>query len=215
MMKTIVKSHKPEILAITPLLTDDKVSKDTKKTLKRCKVPFEWVSYMGPGNPCKNSQLALNEYKKKRKLPPYIIKIDNDLITQRGMLDVMYNVLTNAPDNVGYCYCDFEFKGHLNFKVPAEVFRADKLRQNNYISSCSLMKTDKFLEVGGWVTDNSGFRLLDWALWLKFLNKGYVGIPTNSTSFVAMSNPDSVSCRDFNDYHIKKKWVLEHYGKTE
>lgn len=212
MIKTIVKAHKPEILVITPLLTGDKVSKETKKTLKRCKVPFEWISYMGKGNPCKNSQLGLNEYKKRRTLPPYIIKIDNDIIAQRGMLDVMHIVLTNAPKEVGYCYCDFEFQGHINLKLPARQFNEKTLRDNNYISSCSLMKTNYFMEVGGWVTNDAGFRLLDWALWLKFLNKGYIGIATHATSFVAMSTPNSVSARSADDHREKRLWVKKHFG---
>jgi hypothetical protein len=213
MIKTIVKCHRPSILVITPLLTGSKVSKDTKKTLKRCKVPFEWVSYMGPGNPCDNAQKGFLEYKKKGKtIPPYIIKIDNDLIVSRGMLDVMYNTLKGSPNNISYCYCGFSFKGHINLTIPAKPFNSIDLMKENYISSCSLMKIDHFIEVGGWVTDDRGFRLLDWALWLKLLKKGYIGISTNKTSFVAMSGPNSVSSRSVDDYNKKKKWVMEEFG---
>jgi hypothetical protein len=63
-----------------------------------------------------------------------------------------------------------------------------------------------------WVTDDRGFRLLDWALWLKFLKRGYVGVPTTKTSFVAISSASSVSSRGHQDYNEKRKWVLENFG---
>lgn len=184
---------------------------DCKKSIKRNKTPLEWISYMGDGNPCHNSLMALREYRKNNPLPEYIIKIDDDLVARRGMLDVMTNVLDKSGPDVGYCYCSFEFVGYLNNSFPARSFSSEHLRHSNYISSCSLMKTDKFLEVGSWVTDDEGFRLLDWALWLKFLNKGYVGEPTDKTSFVAVSTKTSVSARDVNDYNIKRKWVIDNF----
>ncbi|MCK5021582.1 MAG: hypothetical protein KAS32_31530 [Candidatus Peribacteraceae bacterium] len=211
MIKTVVRHNKPKILVITPLLTGSKISKETKKTIKRNKTPFMWISYMGDGNPCKNTQMALNEYKKNSDLPPYIIKIDNDIIAQRGMLDTMVNTLEDAPHQVSYCYCDFEFKGSVNAKFLAINFDGEYLKKSNYISSCSLIKTKRLMGAGGWVTDDKGFRLLDWALWLKFLKRGDIGIPTSKTSFVAMASPTSVSARGGGDYLEKKKWVQDNF----
>jgi hypothetical protein len=212
MIKYLVKHHKPEILVITPLLTGHKVSKECKKTLKRNKTPFEWITYMGPGNPCKNSQLALNKYKGDKPLPPYIIKIDNDIICQRRMLDTMKSTLDKAPDKAAYCYCSFEFRGAYDISFPAIPFDIDKLRHTNYISSCSLMDTEKFLEVGQWITNNEGFRLLDWALWLKYLKHGYIGEPTTKTSFMAATTERSVSAGSNEEYHKKKAWVIKNFG---
>jgi len=113
-----------------------------------------------------------------------------------------------------YAYCDFEFQGSINGKFPAIPFNEDKLKRSNYISSCSLMKSKRFLEVGMWVTDDKGFRLLDWALWLKFLNRGYIGKPTHKqTSFIAIAGENSVSARDANDYYEKHKWIMENFIK--
>lgn len=211
MIKYLVRHNKPVILVITPLLTGDKVSVETKKTLKRCSIPFEWISYMGDGNPCKNTQLAWNEYKKNRDTPPFIIKIDNDIVAQRGMLDVMHKTLTNAPHLVSYCYCNFEFRGAVNQKFPAIPFDAERLKKTNYISSCSLIKSHRLDGAGGFVTDDKGFRLLDWALWLKLLKQGSIGIGTTRTSFVAMASPNSVSARGGGDYFEKKEWVLDNF----
>jgi len=212
MIKYIVKHHKPQILVITPLLTGHKVGKDVKKGIKRNKTPFEWITYMGPGNPCYNTQMGLNNYRRIKELPPYIIKIDNDILAQRGMLDVMIDTLKRAPDETAYCYCNFEFRGAVIAKFSADNFDAQRLKHTNYISSCSLIDTKKLINVGGWVTDDKGFRLLDWALWLKFLQRGYIGTPTKTTSFVAMASANSVSAGGSNDYHIKRRWVLENFG---
>jgi hypothetical protein len=211
MLKYITRHHKPEILVITPLLTGHSVSRDTIKSIKRNKTPFEWISYMGPDNPCTNTQKAFNIYQNDKKLPPYVIKIDNDIIGSRHMLDNMYSVLKNACNNEAYCYCSFEFQGSINAKFPSIPFDPDRLRQNNYISSCSLISTKRLLEVGMWVTDNKGFRLLDWALWLKLLKRGYIGVPDMKSHFVAISSDNSVSARSAEDYNEKKKWVLENF----
>jgi hypothetical protein len=128
------------------------------------------------------------------------------------MLDNMYSVLKSSSKNEAFCYCSFEFQGFINAKFPAVPFDSDRLRVNNYISSCSLINTKRLLEVGMWVTDDKGFRLLDWALWLKFLKRGYVGIPDMRSSFVATATASSVSSRDANDYNEKRKWVLEHFS---
>ena len=211
MIRYIVKCNKPEILVITPLLTGHSISKDCKNSIKKTKTPFEWISYKGEGNPCKNSQLALDEYRKNHKLPKYIIKIDNDILASNGMLDVMRITLDNAPHSVSYCYCSFGFRGAMKLNFVADKFHEPRLLAHNYISSCSLMRTDRFLEVGEWVTDDKGFRLLDWALWLKFLQHGYIGIPTRSTSFLATASESSVSNRGNQDYYEKRKWVLENF----
>lgn len=211
MIKYIVKHPNPQILVITPLLTGHSVSKETKKTIKRNKTPFVWISYMGPGNPCKNTQKAFNIYRDDYELPPYVIKIDNDIVASRGMLDEMFLTLENSRKNEAYCYCSFEFQGVINARFPAIPFDPDRLRHTNYISSCSLINTKRLLEVGMWVTDDKGFRLLDWALWLRFLKRNYIGIPVTKSSFVATATASSVSARDGDDYQEKRKWVLENF----
>lgn len=212
MIKTIVKHHYPRIIVITPLLTGHKISSDTKKSIKRNKTPFEWISYMGDGNPCANTQKAFNIYRNNNELPPYVIKIDNDITASRGMLDDMYQMLEKSMKHEAYCYCSFAFDGAIKANFPAIPFDPKRLCHTNYISSCSMIKTNKLLEVGMWVVDDEGFRLLDWALWLKFLKRGYVGIPAQRSSFVATASESSVSARDVDDYQKKREWVLKNFG---
>lgn len=211
MIKTIVKHKDPQILVITPLLTGHKISKETKKSIKRNKTPFTWISYMGQGNPCLNTLKAFNIYRHSNDIPPFVIKIDNDIDASRGMLDEMYETLLRSMKHEAYCYCSFEFIGSVNVKFPAIPFDAERLKHTNYISSCSMIKSDKLIEVGLWVTDDEGFRLLDWALWLRFLKRGYVGIPAKRSSFVATASDSSVSAGSVSDYTKKRDWVLRNF----
>jgi hypothetical protein len=78
MLNLIKDCKNPEILVITPLRISDKISKETKISIKRNKVNFIWYSYSSNNNVAKNFSLALNEIKQLISLPKYTIKIDND-----------------------------------------------------------------------------------------------------------------------------------------
>ncbi len=203
MIKVLVKCKDPEILVITPLKKGDKVSPETKKTLKRCDVPFHWITNMDTGNPYKNMVHPWRWYRKDNETPPYIIKIDNDLTCKRGMLDKLYESLVNSSKRVGYSYCCFKYRGQINVDFNNLDFSVDRLIQANYISSCSLMKSKILEETGSFVTDDKYFRLLDWCLWLQFLRRGYIGTFVPDTSFTAYAGKGTVSVRDQNDYREK------------
>lgn len=211
MIKFIVKEKNPEILVVTPLKSGDKVSTDTLKTIKKNHIPFEWITYMAVGNPAKNTATAYNKYKKSKGLtPPYIIKIDNDIIASKGFLEKLYITLSSADEDVAYSFSSFEFKGSLNMAFDSE-FDHQKLLENNYISSCSLIKTSLLDKVGGFVTDDKYFRLLDWCLWLRFLQNGFIGRRSHDCHFVAISKADSVSGRGREDFLEKQKRVKKDF----
>lgn len=212
MIKTVIPCKNPEILVITPLKKGDKISPETKKTLKRCKVPFAWISYMGEGNPYKNMVAPYRWYRKENDgLPPYVIKIDNDLTCKRGMLDKLYKALVESDRKVGYSYCCFRYRGVVNADFDDIPFSVDRLIQANFISSCSLMKTKVLDETGSFVTDDKYFRLLDWALWLQFLRRGYIGEFVPDTSFTAYAGKNTVSVRSQEDYREKHIRVVNDF----
>ena len=71
-----------------------------------------------------------------------------------------------------------------------------------------------FLEfVGGPVMDEKYKRLLDWALWLKFFQYGYYGIPCPDAFFTAYAGPDSISAGTAQDYKLKAQRVWEDFGR--
>jgi hypothetical protein len=213
MYKIFHECEKPVILVITPLKPGDKISRETKVTTKRNDIPFVWVTYEGPNNPAKNTEIAYNIYKEWHKeMPPYVFKLDNDIVMSRGMLDKMFYTLDGERrnnTNVGYTYCGFKFTGVLHNEFPIQEFDIVKLLKSNYISYNSLIRTDSLEKCGGFITDNKYWRLLDWSLWLTMLSYGIIGKPTYRASFIAMSKAGNVSAGSNDEYAKKYRNVYD------
>jgi len=203
MIKIVKECKYPEILVVTPLLPEHNVSKITKKTLKRNKTPFYWISSSGHNNIPTNAQNGIEWYKNKfGKLPLYYIMIDRDIEAGRGLLDRLYIKLKEAQAPIGFSYATFQFKGHINRDFPAMPYDINKLLQGNYISSNSMFLTEVIEDVG-LVTDDKYKRLLDWAFLIKCFSKGYIGLPEPKAYFIAHSTKDDISAGSNEDY-IKK-----------
>lgn len=202
MLKVIQETKNPLFLVITPLKPNDKISKETKISIKRNRYAFDWISYEGDNNIPTNTQLAMFQW----KYIPYIIKIDNDINAERGMLDSMYLTLSHhlCSQNVAYVYPYFDFLLENGRKIsfPFTGFNSYRLLSANYISSNSMIKRDLLDKVGGFVTDQKYERLLDWALWLRFLYYGYVGTNVNKY-FSTPLNKEGISNRGQKDYELK------------
>jgi hypothetical protein len=65
--------------------------------------------------------------------------------------------------------------------------------------------------IGGLVTSDDYFRLLDWALWLKFLRNGFIGHPISGCSFVAEASKGKVSSGSQEDYILKHRLVTNDF----
>lgn len=210
-VKILKEEKNPDLLVVTPLLPGHKISKETKRSIKRNDIRFDWIAGIGPNNIPTNVTLAMDWYEQNRHhLPARYIMIDNDIYLGRHMLDRMYETLDDTPAQVAYTYCNFEFRGIVNHEFPAIPFDPHKLMQHNYISSNSMFKTRVAREIG-LVTDDKYVRLLDWAFLLKLLKNGRIGIPTQNANFVAFSNEDDISARDNNDYHLKRERVVNDF----
>lgn len=211
MVKIIQEVKNPEILVVTPLLPGHKLSGITKKTLKRNKVPFTWISSEGNQNIPKNALEGILWYKNnKGKLPPYYMMIDRDIEAGRGLLDRLYERLKDTGLNVGFAYATFQFKGHVNADFPAIPYDINRLIKSNYISSNSMWKSS-VIEHVGLVTNDKYKRLLDWAFLLKAFRYGYVGVPEHKAWFIAHSTKDDISAGDANDYQKKYKKVWQDF----
>ncbi len=211
MLEKIYQNSKKsaKVLVITPLRPEDKISRETKVSLKRNETPFVWFSYKGDGNVMQNFWDGLLEVEKEITLPKYTIKADNDTSWNRGTLDKLHNTLSNSSSHVAYSYCSFEYTGAVNAKFPAIPFDGNKLKRGNYISSNSLFKT-KLLKEIPLVVDNYYMRLLDWAYYLKLANNGYIGVPSDGY-FIAKASKDSVSNKGVEDYKLKLERVKKDF----
>ena len=211
-IKIVKECQNPEVLVVTPLLPDHKISKITKKTFNRNETPIYWLSSAGNNNIPTNALEGIKWYKNEfGKLPPYYIMIDRDIELGRGMLDRLYEKLRKNPA-IGYCYATFQFKGYMNIDFPAMPFDINRLVQCNYISSNSLFRSNVIEQVG-LVTDNKYKRLLDYAFLLKCFKIGYVGIPEHNAWFIAHSTKDDISAGSQEDYKEKYMRVYEDFIK--
>ena len=214
----IVRNNKnPKILVSTPLLPGHKISKITKKTLKRNDIDYIWLSSSSDSNIPTNHIGCMEWYKENiGELQPYIFFLDRDIDLGRHALDRLYDVMINESYRsdriIGYAYASFKYTGYINHDFPAVPFDGKKLLQSNYISSNSLYSTE-VIEKVGLVTDNSYRRLLDWAFLIKCFGQGIIGAPCPKATFKVVSTPDDISSGDNNDYMIKSSRVYEDFIK--
>lgn len=212
MLKIIRECKNPDILIITPLLTGHTISRETKISIKRNDIPYIWASYTSENKHAYNCQAGIDSfYKQFKYLPRYIFILDRDIICDRNMLDKFYKIITISNNQVAYVYCGFEYKGHINLKIPATIYNITALKLQNYISSNSLYKTDALLKVGGFVTDTDTHRISDWATFLKFAINGYKGILCANTSFIAISSPNDISAGNIQEYRSARKLIEERF----
>lgn len=208
--KIIKESKDPRIIVVTPLLPGDKISKDTKRSIKRNSIEYSWITSTGNNNIPTNVELGLKWYL-KRKRPDYVLPLDNDIILGRYMLDRLVYRMDKVKK--GYCFASFKFQGYTNVEFKNDDFDISKLLQSNYISSNSLIHIDSLIKIGWFVKDEKYKRLLDWALWLKFLLHGYGGIPCPEAKFIAISSEKDISSQGSEDYKIKSKRVIQDFVK--
>jgi len=203
---------------VTPLLEGHLISKETKKTIKRNKTPFTWITSQGPNNIPTNVQYGLDHYLNHLNGPAeYVLPLDRDIILGRSMIDRMVKALDEKNEfidyKIAYAYANFKFQGYINRSFEAIPFNANKLLNENYISSNSLIRIDYLNDVGGFVTNNRYKRLLDWCLWLKFFSKGYIGKTCKNASFIAVSKEKDVSAGSLEELNLKKGRVFNDFIK--
>jgi len=194
------RKNNPELLLVTPLYLQHRISRETKVGLLRNNINFTWISYESDGSTSKNYAEGIKAYRAKYGDPKYVMLIDKDILPSRGMLDSMYHLLSKTDDQTAFCYCNFEFKGAIQKRFFHIPYNPLTLIRGNYISSNSMIKLDKLDEIGGVIIDDRVSRLSDWALWLSFLSYGYYGVLCNNTSFVDISNKSSVSAGSQEEY---------------
>jgi hypothetical protein len=211
-LKIVKECKDPLILVVTPLFTGHHISRETKVSIKRNDTPFLWISYEGSDKHAANCQNGIYAFHREfHYLPKYIQILDNDITLGRYMLDRLVDILDKTNDDIAYAYCGFEYKGHINLKIPVCDYDLNKLKQRNYISSNSLYKTDVLDKVRGFVTDYDTNRLSDWAMFLKLAINKYKGVFVPSTSFIAMSTKNDISAGSNEEFFSAKQLIQERY----
>lgn len=206
-IKQLKKVNNPKLIVITPLKNGDKISKLTKKTIKRNNIEFDWISVESDNNRPTNLEYGINNI---GYFYDYFLPLDNNIELGRYFIDRLYNKIKNSNDNIGYVYGNLEYKGKINYKFPAIEFNLEKLLQNNYISSNSMFKTDYVIEIG-LVKDNSMKRLLDWVFLIQMARFGYYGMPAKNANHIAWTTNQNISTKNNNDFNLKRLLVYKNY----
>lgn len=115
---------------------------------------------------------------------PFLFFCDDDIVLGIGCLERMFGML-QAHDDAAFVYSDREHVVHFGVKFPtgtgaarAIPWNADRLRQGNYISMMSLIRSEAFpgFDPGIW-------RFEDWDLWLTIVERGGSGVWVNEILF--------------------------------
>jgi len=207
-IRAIREDKNSDVVVVTPLLPGHKISDETRKTIKRNDIPFTWILSEGQNNIPTNVQNGLNYYRKSMNgKARYVLPLDRDIVLGRNMIDRLYKTLQGVPKYIAFSYASFAFRGAVNVEFKAKQYDINSLVMGNYISSNSMIEIAKLDEIGGFVTNERYKRLLDWCLWLKFYQGGYIGIPSKDASFIAISTKDDVSAGTNADFKLKRERV--------
>jgi len=152
---------------------------------------------MGSEFPISNFQFPINFYKIKhggaararnfgfkKSQGEFVLFCDADMELREDCLQQMLELLKNNPAKA-YAYSDFKY-GWKVFRLWS--FDAEKLKKNNYISICSLLKRAEFFGF-----DESLKRFQDWDLWLSLLKKGKTGVYIPEVLFKASIGSGKIS----------------------
>ncbi len=120
----------------------------------------------------KGANWARNQGFKKVKTP-YVLFSDDDIEWKPSALATLRSSLDASQ--ASYAYGAYEMADRI---LCAKRFDPDALRQANYISTMSLVKTADFPGF-----DESIQRLQDWDVWLTMLEQGKVGIQCGKVIF--------------------------------
>lgn len=121
----------------------------------------------------KGANWARNQGFRKVKTE-YVLFSDNDIDWRPEALEIMLETLESHPD-ASYAYGAYEIGENIQCNKP---FDPERLKQANYISTMSLIRTKDFPGF-----DETIKRLQDWDLWLTMLEQGKMGVYCGAVLF--------------------------------
>jgi glycosyltransferase involved in cell wall biosynthesis len=113
-----------------------------------------------------------------------VLFCDADMELRSDCLEKMYQALVENPDKA-YVYSDFKY-GWKVFRF--WQFDTDKLKENNYVNTCSLLRREDFPGF-----DESLEKFQDWDLWLTLLENHKTGIYISEVLFKANTRKGKIS----------------------
>lgn len=103
----------------------------------------------------------------------FILFIDGDDKISPDFLEKTSKVLEENPE-IGFAYTDTQHFSGSNGSWSHPEYNFQNLLQQNFISSCSLIRKSAYDQSGGYDTDNWGY-WEDWQEWIKLGSIGWYG----------------------------------------
>ena len=143
---------------------------------------------------------------------PFVFFCDDDILLPKNYLKTLLWKLDRCP-NKGYAYSGYygiviDPSYHplkKNFIVSAGTFDAEKLKQDNYISSMSLIRRTAFP-----MFDVRLKRFQDWDLYLTMLKNGWEGIYVAETFFYAYYLDQGITSDTNDEEKVRMLIKLKH-----
>lgn len=147
---------------------------------------------------------------------------DDDVILACGLfveLIRLLQVTSQSDPSIGYSYCDYlgvvmpgvdhPMGSPTVWKHRAGDFSENRLRQGNYISTMSLVRTDL---LRGSPFDENLSRLQDWDLWLSLAARGVNGVWLPKTGFHAYYLDSGITSGDGISYADAEAEIRKKHG---
>jgi glycosyltransferase involved in cell wall biosynthesis len=158
------------------ILVDD--GSDKKEILSKSNLDIQFFKIEHGGAP------NARNYGFKKSKGEFVLFCDSDMELKSNCLEKMYNALNSSPDK-SYVYSDFKY-GLKPFKF--FEFDASKLKENNFVNTCSLLRRDDFLGF-----DETLERFQDWDLWLSLSEIDKTGVYIPEILFKANTSSGRIS----------------------
>lgn len=169
--------------------------------------PAEIIIVHGHGGACEKRNIGL-----QKATCDYVFFCDDDILLPAQHLSVLLKEIKSRSKKVAYCYTgyrgvvnDINHPMKRNFVIPGLPFNENQLKNDNYISTMSLI--DRGVLVSSKVKfDESLGRFQDWDLWLQLLSKGYSGSLCDKSEFMAFYNDEGITSKK-NDAAKSRKII--------
>lgn len=139
------------------------------------------------------TQVCVNRNNGARKAQgEYLFFLDNDIDLTPDCLYRMYTALEKNPD-ADFSYCHFMKVGALNGLQVSKEWDYEALKKQNYISTMSLVRAEKFLGF-----NENLKRFHDWDMWLRMAENGSQGIFVPEVLFTAVYEEGGISTNKAN-----------------
>ena len=139
----------------------------------------------------------------------YIMFIDDDDLIINTFLETAYFSLVTHKDAT-WSYCDV-----VNFDAAnslwAKKFSTSKMKKNNLLVNCAVIKKEAFNSVGGFNINGKSL-YEDWILWLKFLAKGYYPVHMSYFGFWYRKKNNAGEFNSANNNRKKNLSIIKKYA---